>query len=237
MFYDCPLESLYLGRTLSYTESSKNGYSPFAMHNSLSEVTIGPQVTAIGWSAFRSCSSITELYIPSSVRKLDSSFSWNCSGLKKVIILGSTPPTTDTSNTLLYGTGEGCRFYVFYPDEFKSTKPWSNYANKIEPICEFLSNFTYSGDRHLIAYKTDFPITFENMETSVINAGTYTKHMNLTYKTNGYKIKDVLDYSYTIKKAPLTITAQSCTREEGEDNPEFQFDYDGFVNNLNSAAL
>lgn len=237
LFYDCPLESLYLGRTLSYTGNSKYGYSPFAKQNLLSEVTIGPQVTALGWSVFHSCPSITELYIPSSVRKIDSSFSWNCSGLKKVIILGSTPPTTDTSNALLYGTGENCLFYVMNPDKYKLANVWKNYADKIEACCEIYSNFTYSGDGHVIGYQTDFPIVLDNRDTEAIDAGTYQKRIEVTYQTNGYSINDILNYEYTIKKAPLTIAARSCSRYFGKENPEFKVKYQGFVNDEDEKAL
>ena len=237
LFYNCPLESLYLGRTLSYTGNSKYGYSPFAKQNLLSEVTIGPQVTALGWSVFHSCPSITELYIPSSVRKIDSSFSWNCSGLKKVIILGSTPPTTDTSNALLYGTGENCLFYVMNPDKYKSANVWKNYADKIEACCEIYSNFTYSGDGHVIGYQTDFPIVLDNRDTEAIDAGTYQKRIEVTYQTNGYSINDILNYEYTIKKAPLTIAARSCSRYFGKENPEFKVKYQGFVNDEDEKAL
>ena len=40
----------------------------------------------------------------------------------------------------------------------------------------------------------------------------------------------MLNYEYTIKKAPLTITAESCSRNFGAENPEFKLLYDGFVN-------
>ena len=47
MFYDCPLESLYLGRNLDYNTSSNCGYSPFYNKKTLKSVTIGNSVTSI----------------------------------------------------------------------------------------------------------------------------------------------------------------------------------------------
>ena len=41
----------------------------------------------------------------------------------------------------------------------------------------------------------------------------------------------------TIEKAPLTITAKSYTRKQGEDNPTFEAEYEGFKNNETSAVL
>lgn len=40
----------------------------------------------------------------------------------------------------------------------------------------------------------------------------------------------MLNYEYIIKKTPLTITAESCSRDFGTKNPEFELSYDGFVN-------
>ena len=41
----------------------------------------------------------------------------------------------------------------------------------------------------------------------------------------------------TITKAPLTITANSYTREQGEDNPSFEFTYEGFKNSEDESVL
>ena len=236
LFRDCPLETLYLGRTLSYTEKKDNGYSPFAYVSTLSEVTIGANVKSLGYCIFYS-TAISEVYLPSSVRTIHSSSFNNCNNLKKVIILGVTPPTTDTYNTMFANSAEDSKIYVFFPDNYKSAKIWKDYADKIEAVGEIYSNFTYSGEGHVIGYKTDFPIVLDNRDTEAVDAGTYQKRIDVTYTTNGYSIKDVLNYEYTIKKAPLTITAESCSRNFGEENPEFKFIYDGFVNDEDEKVL
>ncbi|MBR5532367.1 MAG: leucine-rich repeat protein, partial [Bacteroidales bacterium] len=66
LFYDCPLESLYLGRDLSYDISSEYGYSPFYNKESLSSLIVGSSVTAIGCGLFEECSGLTEIYSLSS---------------------------------------------------------------------------------------------------------------------------------------------------------------------------
>ena len=75
------------------------------------------------------------------------------------------------------------------------------------------------------------------MVTEATDAGTYQKPIDVTYTTNGYTMKDVLNYEYTIKKAPLTITAKSCSRNYGEENPEFKFDFEGFMNGEDEKVL
>ena len=58
LFYDCPLETLYLGRNLSYNTSSSYGYSSFYNIKTLTSVTIGNSVTSIGDDAFSGCSGL-----------------------------------------------------------------------------------------------------------------------------------------------------------------------------------
>ena len=48
LFYDCPLENLYLGRNLIYSLRKEDGYSPFYNIKSLNKITIGDLVTEIG---------------------------------------------------------------------------------------------------------------------------------------------------------------------------------------------
>ena len=58
LFYDCPLEKLYLGRNLNYESGQSYGYSPFYSKTKLKEVTIGKSVTKIGNSAFINCTKV-----------------------------------------------------------------------------------------------------------------------------------------------------------------------------------
>ena len=78
-FTSCPLQSLYLGRNISYSDH----YSPF---KSLTSVTIGNSVTSIGDYAFSGCSGLTSLTIPNSVTSIGSSAFADCSGLTSLAI-------------------------------------------------------------------------------------------------------------------------------------------------------
>ena len=90
LFYDCPLEEVYLGRNLSYESGKSYGYSPFYNKDALTNVTIGDEVTAISQYAFYSCDNIHSLTIPSGVLSIgNSAFSTP----EKVIWLTNTPPT------------------------------------------------------------------------------------------------------------------------------------------------
>ena len=109
LFYDCPLETLYLGRNLSYDTYPSYGYSPFYNKSSLTSVTIGNSVTSIGGGVFSGCnalekvefncakilswfsnkSSIKEIVIGNSVTSIGFEAFKGCSGLRTLEILGA----------------------------------------------------------------------------------------------------------------------------------------------------
>ena len=84
LFYDCPLETLYIGRDLSYNEGSYYGYSPFYNIKTLTSVTIGNSVTSIGKDAFSGCSGLESIEIPNSVTSIGYEAFSGCTGLKKI---------------------------------------------------------------------------------------------------------------------------------------------------------
>ena len=90
LFYDCPLESVYLGRNLNYSRDDSYGYSPFYGNDALNYVTIGRGVTVIEQYAFNACHNIHSLTINSGVLSIGSNA---FSTPDKVIWLTNTPPT------------------------------------------------------------------------------------------------------------------------------------------------
>ena len=80
LFRNCLLETLYLGRNLSYD------YNPFSDITTLGSVVIGDNVTCIGNSAFFGCSTLTSIEIPNSVTSIGESAFNGCSSLASVVI-------------------------------------------------------------------------------------------------------------------------------------------------------
>ena len=105
LFYDCPLEEVYLGRNLSYSSGSSYGYSPFYNKDALTNVTIGDEVTEISQYAFYGCDNIHSLTISSGVLSIgNSAFSTP----EKVIWLTNTPPTgyTNANGSINYAAND-----------------------------------------------------------------------------------------------------------------------------------
>ncbi len=86
LFKSCPLESLYLGRSLEYETGENYGYSPFYGQTKLRTLTFGNGITNIGNNAFRGCSALTGVVISNSVTNIgDNAFKY-CTGLTSITI-------------------------------------------------------------------------------------------------------------------------------------------------------
>lgn len=67
------------------------------------------------------------------------------------------------------------------------------------------------------------------------SVGTYTVKIEKGSVTNSNVT--FVNGTFTISKAPLTITAKSYTRKQGESNPTFEVTYSGFKNNETFSVL
>ena len=115
LFSDCPLDSVYIGRNITYSTSSSYGYSPFYRNTSLRAVTtdketeisanefygctnlkkvsIGESVTTIGNYAFSGCSSLDVFSFGSKVSSIGQEAFSDCTAMTKLISRATTPPT------------------------------------------------------------------------------------------------------------------------------------------------
>ena len=96
LFADCPLETLYIGRNLSYD----SGYSPFKNQTKLTSVTIGDNVTSLPDHLLYKCSGLTNITIPNSVTSIGNYAFYGCSGLTSIEIPNSV---TSIGNDAFYG--------------------------------------------------------------------------------------------------------------------------------------
>ena len=92
LFSDAPLEILYLGRDLKYSESVGHLYNPFFQKASLSMVTVGEAVKSIPASAFQGCSNIVSFTVGSRVEHIgDYAFS-GCTSLRELYFKDAEAP-------------------------------------------------------------------------------------------------------------------------------------------------
>ena len=116
LFADCPLDSVFIGRNISYPTSSDKGYSPFYRNTSLrsihitnveteispnefygctnlKNVRLGDGITTIGYWAFSGCSSIDYFSFGTSMKDIEKEAFSDCTAMTKLISRAVTPPT------------------------------------------------------------------------------------------------------------------------------------------------
>ena len=119
IFSSCPLDSVYIGRNISYPTASSYGYSPFYRNTSLrtvhitdketeisenefygctnlKNVRIGDGVTYIGNWAFSGCSSIEYFSFGSAMQSIGKEAFSDCTAITKLISHAMTPPVCDS---------------------------------------------------------------------------------------------------------------------------------------------
>ena len=91
---------------------------------------------------------------------------------------------------------------------------------------------TYTGLKHnetVPAWEQE--PTFETTATTQSNVGNYPVNLKNAVAVN-YNITPV-EGTLTVNKAPLKVTPKDCTRKYGEQNPQFELNYEGLKNSEN----
>ncbi len=94
-FYQCPIETLYLGRQISYAGT----YSPFREMTTLTSLTLSENITSIGQYEFYGCTALTSIDLPNSLTTIGEYAFQGCTALTEVVVPESV---TSISNYAFY---------------------------------------------------------------------------------------------------------------------------------------
>ena len=237
LFYDSPLERVYLGRDLSYDTSKSCGYSPFYGKSTIKELTIGNSVTSIVEWAFYKCSGLTSVTIPNSVNSIGESAFSSCSSLKTVVFgsglkeigcnafyncslvktfwLPNTPPsgTINVKSSVYYVANDQYSFsnqikYQFLSSMFAVDGTVYVPVSPSERTCDVI-NCTYSPDDKSIVIKNK--VINKGVELSVLKINPYSHIGNPFIEnlsiTNNGSIGD---YAFQNCDALKSATVKNC---------------------------
>ena len=84
LFTSCPLDSVYIGRNITYNTSSSYGYSPFYRNTSLRTVVITDKETEISDNEFYGCTNLQSFAVGDGVTKFGKYAFSGCSSLKSL---------------------------------------------------------------------------------------------------------------------------------------------------------
>ena len=166
-FEQSPIKTLYLGRNISYTPLSD--CIPFLGKSSLATLTIGSNVSSIGYSAFEGCTGLTNITIPSNVTSIGNYAFYDC-GLTEIHSKNPTPPSVSSNNAnCFYNVYNTCKLYVPAGSEnkYKEADEWKKFytilPSAIIPIKA--NNITIQSHSNgiLIETKEPMPVSIYNL--------------------------------------------------------------------------
>jgi len=182
-------------------------------------ITIPNKVTSIGESAFWGCKQLEKAIIGKNVENIYSQAFEACSKLTEVVFLGDKVIGDKTSVFSLCHSALEIylvRDYItFDTNEFKytGTAPSTNWKNGLK---QYTCNLTFP------------ELEKDAGKHEVICEATFSGDVNFTCE---------VPYSYTINKAPLSISANNASKIYGNTNPEFEAVFDGFINKEDKSVL
>lgn len=112
------------------------------------------------------------------------------------------------------------------------------------PYIEWSENtFDYNGQKPSgITWTNLMPAGFAPINNPEIpelesNAGSYTAYVPFTFANSDMSFSVDVAYKYNINKKELNAKVKDVSRIYGDDNPQFQTDYSGFVNGEDASVI
>lgn len=224
----------------------------------LTEVFIPDGVTDTGTSTFNNCANLKNLYVGNGVQML-CSIVGSCgkfenlyigNGLRRIeyvsfLNCNSLKMICTTSSQIGY-VREKCGIpttlaMLCVPDKEMYAGILGAYNLK-NIVTDVSGEAVYTGKGVDVDVLTSVPgcgvSLVSDAETKLpVNVGRYNAPLPVEISSGKWKSTFNTNCSFTIKPAPLTVIANSETREYGQDNPEWSCTYVGFVNNETEDVL
>ena len=194
-------------------------------------------LTEIPANAFRSAMSLETVYLPASVKSIGDYAFTGCSVLKYLVVLN------DQEMIPLGVIGIPNKTTLFVPaaqlDAYQNDEAWTAKCTVVEytgkPVVTAQASRVYGRraaavDVKVLGAPIDGTPEYEcaYIADATTRVGTYPIVLTKgTITTLGVELRDGI---FTVEPAPLTITAKSYTRYEGQDNPEFELTIKGYRN-------
>lgn len=214
---------------LSNTIKTIGSYA-FGRCYNLNRVNLGNNVEKIGFRAFAECGNLPSIVIPSTVEEFGSEPFYQCSILREIIYLPVSAPTNWTATSMTY-----------VPDKvsYSSPKYSMNDAHVIEMISFNQTEFTYTGSSPMTTWTNNVEGYTASLSMSTLSGevGSHEEWIPVTFSKGNESFTANVVYRYTIKPVKLVAKVNNTSREYGDNNPQFNISYSGFVNGENESVI
>ena len=166
--------------------------------------------------AFCECTGLTSVIIPRNVETVGYDAFYGCSNLMEVFILGGSDVGTSAFNKC----HSACEVY---------------YASDMITVKDVIIDY---GEAHSVSYTNNLKSYIVTLQEYILETDAGTHTTNLTFSYSGDVVFDIeIPYTYTINKVPLKIKVNSINKIYGDENPQFTYSINGFVNNEDESVL
>ena len=141
-FYGNPIESVYVGRNLSYSTIDSKGVSPFYMISTINNVTFGDSITTISPYLFSNCAGLSLAIIPKNVTQLGSGAFKGCK-IEELYNYSPVPQSIEENTFDYYGTLHVIKGLY---DTYHSKNIWRNFSVRDDLTKNVVKSFTLSND-------------------------------------------------------------------------------------------
>lgn len=219
------------------------GEQAFGTCVNLLSINIPMSTTKIRNNAFRRCSGLTSVKLASSVKSIEHHAFADCVGLTEFIVCWDTPVTingdvfssVDIGSVVLYVP-------VGTKALYEAAEVWKDFGT-IAEMPSIIANdivVEYGSEIPALTYSSNVEVEgtplMSCVATSTSPVGTYPIRVSQGSVVENEELTYV-DGTLTIVKAPLTISAGSYTKKQGEENPKFTAFYSGFKNGETASVL
>lgn len=237
--------------------------SAFSLCSGATYLYIPNTVTSIGETAFQKCKSLPEIIIPLSVESLGKKAFYSCEGLTDIYVFNHKPLSIDgamfdcdTWNTTVTQTHVYDNATLHVPegslDAYKAAYGWKSFKSigtfQTIELSELPEAVYGEAPINLASYLPevlDVAFVSSDPETAEVNGKLLliknAGQVRISITRGSTLSKDILpsasSRTLSIAKADLTVTARSYTINQGDAMPQFELDYEGFVNGDTSADL
>ena len=130
MFYDCPLETVYVGRNFDVYSHAGMAFKDI---ETITDAVIGNNVTVMDGNMFRNCTNLTNLTIGSSVAEISESALDGCSNIKEIHTYNQIPPVIKTFNPDCFSNSTFIDAIVYVPkgslSVYQNADVWKKFWN------------------------------------------------------------------------------------------------------------
>ena len=217
----------------------------FSGCSGLTAIELPAGLQDIGESAFSGCNGLTAIELPAGLQRIGWDAFMGTDSLKEIFLWASSWPELD--NPGIFEGRSGLVLYTFI-SEPSDNAAWNSVSEKVV--------LSVSLGETLHVYDGSVPVSINGNTSSFymdviqdsmeVGAGSHQyKELYFWFGKQGDEANKKISkaalpepyLSYTITKAPLKVAAGSYTITYGDEVPEFELSYDGFVNGEDSTVL